>query len=462
MVIKILREALGDDVVIQGDQAEPKYLLDWTTKEPVRPIAVVRPYDTAQVATAVRICRDHGIPIVPQGGRTGLVGGARPLETGIVLSLDRMAGPPEIDPVARVAWVQAGATLEMLEISARKEGLTFPVDFGARGSCQIGGMLSTNAGGIRAFRSGMTRANVLGIEVVLPDGSILDAMNVFLKNNTGYDLKQLFIGAEGTLGIITSAVLRLAEYRPATADVLLRVPDVASAYRLLRRCERSLDGLAAFEAMWPDYYAYAVEMRGFDPLGAAEGLTLLVQTDGFDQQKLEAQMQAVLEELLEEGLLDDGAVAQTLGQARDFWSLREANEALYQRFPALIGYDLSILPVHMDELVVSVRRILSGYGRGYRSLWFGHLADMNLHLAIVADDVQSFTGNLRTEIEVAVYDEIIRLGGSISAEHGIGIAKRKLMDRFHSEVELDLMAGIKALWDPQLIMNRGRLLPDRQ
>ncbi|WLE00806.1 FAD-binding oxidoreductase (plasmid) [Agrobacterium leguminum] len=447
-----LVDCLGSDFVTAGAQSDPSFLKDWTASEQIVPLAVIRPHMTEQVSSILTFCNIEQIAVVPQGGRTGLVGGAQPIADGVVVSLDRLRSPLEIDPVSRTATVGAGVTLAELQAAAAAHGLTFPVELGARGSCQIGGMISTNAGGIRAFRFGMTRQHVLGLEVVLPQGTVVTAMNRHLKNNTGYDVCHYFIGAEGTLGIITRAVLRLVELEPVRAVALLLVQDVAAAREVFRAFERD-KGLAAIEGMWPDYWAFAKQVTGLDPLQMSpinDQIVLLVETRGWEETTLSNALLASLEALAEQGTVLDGVIAQSESQADDFWALREANAELFRYYPDLHGFDISIGVSEMEPLLKTVKR---GLGPKYETLWFGHVGDGNLHLS-----VSSVEPDLGKEIEIAVYDAIRELGGSVSAEHGIGSEKLKWLQYSRNDSEIRLMRSIRELIDPNGIMNPGRTI----
>lgn len=451
---KLLVE-LGADLVCVGDQAAPRFLHDWTATERVIPIAVVRPRSTQDVSSVLAMCHTHRIGVVPQGGRTGLVGGAQPLPDAIILSLDRMAAKPEIDPIARIATVEAGVTLEALQIAAAEHGLAFPVDFGARGSCQIGGVISTNAGGVRAFRDGMTRSNVLGLEAVMPDGSVVSTMNRHLKNNTGYDLRQLFIGAEGTLGIVTRAVLRLVECEPYRAAVLLVVPDVAAARVTFNRLGR-LPGLSALEAMWADYWAYACETVSTRPLSTEPSgteIVLLAEFRGWSDENLQSATVDAASQLMDEGLVIDAALATSEAQVDSFWRLREANAELYGRWPSLLAFDISIAPAAMEELMERVQQVLASTER---ALWFGHMGDSNLHLGLTREEASA---EREAAFKRELYDLIRDLEGSISAEHGIGSEKLDWIGHSRSPGEIALMQTLRAILDPHGIMNPGRTVP---
>ncbi|MGE4326733.1 MAG: FAD-binding oxidoreductase [Pseudodonghicola sp.] len=460
MTLDALLSALGPQVVQPGDAANRAYLTDWTTREPVVPLAVLRPGSVQEVALALEICSAWGVPVVTQGGRTGLVGGAAPLAEGVVISLDRMAAEPEIDAAARTARVEAGVTLAQLQEAAAAKGMMFPVDIGSRGSCQIGGMISTNAGGMRAFREGVMRHNVLGLEAVLPDGRVMSAMNGFLKNNTGYDLKQLFIGAEGTLGVVTGAVLRLRPAPSARVTALLRTPDLKHALAVLEALETHLAGLSICEVMWPDYYSFASGFRGFDPLpcnSRDDGLTLLIEIEGAEEAPLRKGLQEVLEQLFEKELITDGAIAQSLRQIEEFWALREANEGLPQAFASMASFDVSLLAEGSDDLIMRLTATLRQVFPRLHCLWFGHLGDMNLHLGVVDAGGGRIAPEDVARIKEIVLSGVLEAGGSIAAEHGIGMAKASYMPQILSAEEIALSQTLRAVLDPKGIMNPGRL-----
>jgi len=457
MGVEALLSALGPDVVWPGAGAGAAYLSDWTNRTPVVPLAVLRPRSVQEVSKALSICHENRLPVVPQGGRTGLVGGAYPLVDGVVIALDRLNAPPEIDPAERIARVQAGVTLETLQRAAEAEGQSFPVDIGARGSCQIGGMISTNAGGMRAFREGVMRQNVLGLEAVLPDGRVLSAMHGFLKNNTGYDLKQLFIGAEGTLGIVTGAVLRLRPRHSARLTALLAVNGLPQALAALNSLEARMPGLAICEIMWPEYYRYACDLHGIEPLSDPAGPVLLIEAEGAEEATLRDTAEATLVTLVDTNLIRDAVLAQNHRQAADFWALREANEALYRTFPTVVGFDLSLSPRGADTLFDRLETELLQLSSTLRCLWFGHLGDMNLHLGVVDVRRRPIAPDLYLKIEDKVLAATIEVGGSISAEHGIGATKTACIPRIRSVEEQAVSHDIRSLFDPMGIMNPGRL-----
>jgi len=456
MIVEQLTRALGRDVVIPGTESDAKYLRDWTATAEVMPLAVILPRSTEEVSTALRLCNAAGIGVVPQGGMTGLVGGAMPAPDTVAINLSRLAPVPRIDAGAETATVGAGTILQTLQEAAAQHGLSFPVDFGARGSCQVGGMIATNAGGVHVLHHGMMRDQVLGLEAVLADGTVVTSMRNLIKNNTGYDLRHLFIGSEGTLGVITRAVLRLVPTMPARAVALLRLQDVPAAYRLLTLLRHDGPELNAYEAMWPDYYGYGCEVSGGAPLQPGPGLTLLVEICGQESEVLQDALLTALHPALEEGLIEEAVLSQSETQAQAFWNIREANEALATRFPVLLGFDVSLPQSAMAEFVATCGEDLAKRQPEAPLLCFGHLGDGNLHLAVPDCGGPGFD---RDAIKRFVLETAGRLGGSISAEHGIGTDKRAYLGLTRSAAEIDLMRRIKRALDPKGILNPGKLLP---
>ncbi len=365
-LLAALRAELGRDAVLSGADVPPRNDNDHSSLPPARPGIVLRPSDTAGVAAAMRLCREHGQAVVPQGGLTGLCGGARAIDGALALSLERLTGIDEIDPSSSTITVRAGTPLQVVQQAVDAAGFFFPLDLGARGSCAIGGNLSTNAGGNRVIRYGMARESVLGVEVVLPDGTVVDCMNKMLKNNAGYDLKHLFIGSEGTLGIITKAVLRMFPKPACTMAALCAVKDFDSVVALLGSARRHVGPLlSAFEVMWPDYWAIATgrvkNVRNPFP-DSTHGAYVLIEALGTDPVADPPRFEAWLGELLEGGTLPDAAVAQSMSDVQSFWGVRDACAEFYQ--PPVIGPHLAFdigLPVdamarYRDECKAAARR----------------------------------------------------------------------------------------------------------
>lgn len=452
MIADRLLSLLGPDIAKPGPESDPRFHRDWTAQNVVVPQAVVLPRTTEDVSATLDLCDRLGVPVVPQGGLTGLVGGAMPTCDCVVINLTRLSQPPLIDVAACTATVGAGTTLQTLQNAAAAHDLTFPVDFGARGSCQLGGMIATNAGGVHVLHYGMMRAQVLGLEAVLADGTVVSSMNPLVKNNTGYDLRHLFIGSEGTLGVITRATLRLVPTQPARAVALLRVADVDAAHQLLAQLTTQGPDLNAFEAMWPSYYAYACDVTGTAPLPQGDGITLVVETSGYEAIGLEEALLEALEPAMECGLIKDAVLAQSEAQAQEFWDIRETNEALPVHFPWLLGFDVSLPAREMQGFVQRCEAEIAAAIPTARALCFGHLGDGNLHLAITGATPED-SGRLKA----LVLGIVGQLGGSISAEHGVGTDKLAYLGLTRSEAEIDTMRRIKRALDPNGILNPGKL-----
>lgn len=428
---------------------------------------VVRPGCTAEVARVVTICAQYGLAVTPQGGNTGLCGAGVPSESqpNIVLSLARMRQVRVVDAENFTVTVDAGCVLAEIQQAAAEVDRLFPLSLGAEGSCQIGGNLSTNAGGIQVLRYGNMRELTLGLEVVLPDGRVLDGLRALRKDNTGYDLKQLFIGAEGTLGVITGATLRLFP-RPvqfATAYAALRnIDDVIALLGLARRL--TADQLTAFEFM--PRFAVDIATRHIpgtrDPLPCSEPWYVLMEVSSSAKEAdLNGQLEHVLTQAMDAGLVVDAAIASSDAQRQGMWKVREALVEAQKFEGSSIKFDISVPVTAIPEFVRRASAACLARESALRVLAFGHCGDGNVHfnLAAPVDDDGSF---IRRSDEFAslVFDIVSALRGSISAEHGIGRTKRAAMGVYKSPVELDLMHRLKAAIDPLSIMNPGKMLPE--
>jgi FAD/FMN-containing dehydrogenase len=462
-----LSAALGTAHVITGVDLE-RYRSDWTTHYTSDPVAAVRPGSTAEVVLVMQIAARHGVAVVPVSGRTGLVGGAM-TNGGLMLSVERLNSIREIKAGARIAVVEAGVVLDRLHNAAEAEGLYFPLWFGARGSAMIGGVLSTNAGGSNVLRYGSTRALCLGLEVVLPDGRVLNLMSQLHKDNSGYDLKHLFIGAEGTLGVITAAVMKLVPRPRAYATATLSARSLPDALALLNRLQVVSGGLVeAFEYMPKTYMRRLAEARPdirqpFSPwhevnilveLGSTRPADALTGADGV--LPLAAMLEAVLAEMLGDGMILDAEIAASEAQRRAMWQRRElAAEITVARQPA-IDTDIC-LPV--DAVAVFFERIharLPDLDPGAETLSVAHLGDGNIHFTVFGSDDSAA---LYDRVVEAVEDEVQALGGSFSAEHGVGLSKLASMRRRKDPVALEVMRSVKAALDPEGRMNPGKVIP---
>ncbi|MFC3167796.1 FAD-binding oxidoreductase [Paracoccus fontiphilus] len=356
-----LLDRFGVDIVTPGADVPAKYRRDWAGLDPVQPLALARPRDTAQVAAVLAACHAAGVPVIPQGGLTGISGGAHPLADGIVLSLERLDRIEEIDEDAGTLTAGAGVILEAAQAAARERGLMLGIDIGARGSCQLGGVLATNAGGNTVIRHGMARDHVLGLEVVLADGTVIDGMNKMLKNNAGLDLKQLFIGSEGLLGIITRCVLRLQPQPPAKATAFLGCADTAAVIALLRAARGSLGPmLSSFEVMWPSFFHVMSRATGLgSPLSGEHGAYVILEATGFDPDATRTAMEALLERAVEDGTVADGVLARSVKEERALWAVRESPAEYETHLGPVIPFDIGIPIARMGEAVERIEAAIT-------------------------------------------------------------------------------------------------------
>ena len=461
--------ALGSAQVLTGSD-RASYQSDWTGHFTSDPVAVVRPGSTAEVSTVMQIAARHGVPVVPVSGRTGLVGGAM-TSGGLMLSVERLNRIREIRVPSRLAIVESGVVLARLHEAADAKDLYFPLWFGARGSAMIGGVLSTNAGGSNVLRYGSTRALCLGLEVVLVDGRVLNLMSELHKNNSGYDLKDLFIGAEGTLGVITAAVMKLVPRPRAYATATLAAHALPDALTLLNRLQEATGGaVEAFEFMPDSYMRRLAEARPDirQPFTPRQAVNILVElgataprdaTPGEDGTvPIVAVLEDVLARMITEGTVIDAEIAQTEAQRRAMWERRElAAEITFARKPA-IDTDVA-LP--LDKVVTFLDLIharLPDLDSDCETLSVAHLGDGNVHFTVfpTRDDPALYDA-----VVEAVEDVVQELGGSFSAEHGVGLAKLPSMARRKDPVALEVMRAIKTALDPDNRMNPGKILPRR-
>lgn len=455
-VLRELAHALGPDVVIPGEEADVRYWNDWAGLPPVRPKAVLRPRTVEEVSVALSVCNRRLQPVVPQGGRTGLAGAGRPSEGAVVLSLERMNRVLEVDTANAALVAEAGVVLEAAQQAAAGAGMFLPLDLGARGSCQIGGVLATNAGGNRVIRFGMARDNCLGLEAVLADGTVVGGLNRLVKNNAGFDLRQLFVGSEGTLGVITRAVLKVQPEPSTTAAAFCGLRDFEAMVALLERARARLGGiLSAFEAMWPEYYDLMIDhvQRLRAPLSGRHAMYVLLEARGYDPESDEARFERLLADLVAEGMVEDAALARSERDVRDFWAVRDA----VAEFPILLGrhvnFDLGLPVRTMQPFVDALRRRLPAAFPGIRAVYFGHIGDGNLHVVTgVPEGVDTHA------VEDLVYRTVGEFGGTISAEHGIGTIKKPWFHLVRSAADIATMRRLKRTLDPNGILNPGKVV----
>jgi FAD/FMN-containing dehydrogenase len=444
------------------------WLTDWRGRYTGRALALASPASTPEVAALVRLCAEYGVPIVPQGGNSGMAGGATPDGTGraIILSLRRMNAAPSISPDAAQAVCQAGVILQSLHDAAEAAGMRFPLTLGGKGSATIGGLIATNAGGTQVLRHGTMRAQVLGLEAVLASGEVLDLMSPLKKDNRGFDLKQLLIGSEGTIGIVTAATLRLLPAATGRATAWVGLGGIVEARTLLRRIERALgDALEGFEVVparcLDSVLAHQPGARA--PLEGRHAWHALVEcvSSAADNAALREALETVLGAALEDGLIADAALAASDSQAEAFWQLRDGISAAERARGPAMQHDISVPVERMPEFILAAVPDLETAFPGTAALAFGHLGDGNVHFHVKAPDGAprgEWENSEGKAISARVHNLVTQWGGSISAEHGIGQMKVDELARLHDPVALAVMARIKAALDPHGLLNPGKLL----
>lgn len=460
-LIDELRHVLGPEAVLVGDDISPRYRQDYFSPLPQASLGLVavRPRDTGQVAAIMRLCHAHRQPVVTQGGMTGLSGGALPGDGELILSLERLRGIEEIDEAAGTMTVLAGTPLQQAQEAAAARGFLLAIDLGARGSCQVGGNVATNAGGNRVIRYGMTRGQVLGLEVVLADGTVLSSLNKMLKDNAGYDLKQLFIGSEGTLGVVTRVVLRLEPLPEAVQTALCAVDSYQQVVALLHHAQRRLSGrLSAFEVMWSDFYdAVTSRIPGQRPsLPPGSPFYVLLDLQGADAQADAPLFERLLEQALADGLISDAVVARSVREAQSLWELRDSPGRFSTIWPQLASFDISLPIGAIGEFVERLRRRLTQALPGCEAVHFGHVGDSNLHVCVAVPGTSTETFP-EHEIKDLLYGLLRDYRGSISAEHGVGRHKKDYLGHSRSPEEIAVMRSIKVALDPLGILNPGRV-----
>lgn len=436
------------------------YGRDWSGAFSGRPGAVVRPRDTDAVARVVGFCAREGLAIVPQGGRTGLVGGAVPLDGEIVLSLERMRAVRRVDREERAIVVEAGLTLEGADLALRASAMRLPVDLASRGTAQVGGLLATAAGGVRHVRDGRLAAHVRGLEVVLGDGRLLANLSTLEKNNTGYGWAQLFLGSEGTLGVITAASIGTVPVAPAARALWLTLPALEVLAPLVERIRARCLGLLAALEFVDRSAVEALALAGVEarpPVGAAAPMHLLVATEAGDGEACEAALIAVAAAATADGLAVDAALAQDERERRALWRVRESLPEAIGRLGRVRRYDVAVPLVALGDLMDTVKAAVHARALPVRPVFYGHVAEGNIHLNMVLG--AGADARLEAELDAIVYDAVVAREGTISAEHGIGTLKRDHLHVMRSAAELRFMAELKRLCDPAGILNPGKLLP---
>ena len=455
-LIDRLSDVVDKNTLVTADDISEKYSADWSGADPCKPAALLKPKSTDELSQIMALCHEYNQPVVVQGGLTGLAGGATPQVAEFAISLERMAGIEAIDPRAMTLTAHAGTPLQVLQDAAAEHNLFMPLDLGARGSCHIGGNVATNAGGTEVIRYGMTRALVLGLEAVLADGTVINAMNKMIKNNSGYDLKHLFIGSEGTLGIVTRVVIQLQPQALSSHTALCALQDYDSVTQLLAKLKHELGaGLTGFELMWDNYFNKVLEVESDlqNPFTEPHPFYVLVEYKDNDALSGGERFESVLFAQLEAGLLTDALIAQSHQDAEKFWQIRDGIGELFKVLGPVSNQDVSLpiadIGVFSTDLEQRLKQKYSNIG----VLLFGHIGDNNLHVC-------AYTG--REEDKIAINRDIMLMigeySGAITAEHGVGVIKRDFLDQSRTDSEIALMKTIKLAMDPKGILNPNRVI----
>jgi FAD/FMN-containing dehydrogenase len=453
-VLRDLGAALGADRIRTPPDIPHRNWADVSGLKPVCPEALILPRSVEEVCAVLAICHRHRQPVIVQGGMTGAAAGAHPQAGEIALSLERLSGIEEVDVHSATVTALAGTPLALVQRAAEEAGLSCGIDLGARDSATIGGIVSTNAGGNQVVRYGMARRNVLGLEVVLADGTRVTGLNKMMKNNSGYDWTQIFIGSEGTLGVVTRVVLALHPRLNAVHCALVSVDGTDKALALLRLARRMLPaGLLVFELMWREYYDLATSVVALPPpLPPGQDGYVLVEAPGADG--ADHPIEAWLVKAYEEGLIGDAVIAKSHAERDAFWAFREAAYRFSAEIWPPINYDISFPLDRMAEAIEWLRRDVPALGDDIVWAVFGHLADGNVHVMVMTPR----KSELKPAADRAVYAITAALGGSVSAEHGIGRVKKRQLPLSRSAPELALMASLKRCLDPHALLNRGRVI----
>ncbi len=451
-------QKLQDTDVLLGDSISEKYQHDWSADAPGIPGAVVRPSTTRALSEVLALCHSLDQSVVVQGGLTGLTGGGIPKSGEIAINLERMTGIEELDRDAMTMTVKAGTPLQVIQEAADEAGFIFPLDLGARGTCNIGGNISTNAGGNQVLRFGMTRNLVMGLEAVMADGTVISSMNKMLKNNAGYDLKHLFIGTEGTLGIVARAVLRLFPKAGSRCTALLALEKFDDVVSLMHKLTAEFSGnLSAFEVMWESYFHFITDnVDTIDsPLEQRYPLYVLTELEGSNAEKDQELFENTLADAMEEGLVVDALIANSEKDREGFWKIRDGVGEISAFIRDSANFDISVPISSMSAFLEQVEKEVVEAVPKAKIMVFGHIADSNLHFLCHSgshDDVKAMYD--------IVYKVVGDFNGSVSAEHGIGVQKIKYLHHSRNPEEIALMKTLKQALDPKGILNHGRVLPD--
>ena len=457
-MIAALEAIVGAKNVLANGAEKSRFTHIWKTDIPLEALAVVYPTTTEEVSAILRLCHENNQAVVVHGGVTNLVGATQTEKKHLVIALDKMNAIEEVDEQSRTITVQAGAILEQAIDAADDKNLFLPLSFGAKGSAQVGGVISTNAGGLRVFRYGMTRQNVLGLEAVLADGTVISSLKKIIKDNSGYDLKQLFIGAEGTLGIVTKVVFRLQEKPLSRSSAVVGVEDYEKVIALLKFMEKGLAGaLTGFELMWQRTYRAMTQPPStyVAPLPDHYPYYVFIESLGSDQIKDQERLEDLIGAALEDGLVGDGVLAQSERELQSIWKIREDVSVLADQAQYDQHFDISLpIPVIGKEVDLAIEK-LEQLDVVERIFPFGHVADGNIHFII---GKKENSPEIIEAVNKIIYANLAKNKGSVSAEHGIGLDKKAYLDTSRSEEEIHLMQVLKKALDPKGILNPGRII----
>jgi len=457
LVVEALLSEL-DCQILFGKEVHDRFHHIWKMEEPLQALAVALPTSTEEVSFIMKVCHKYDQKVVVHGGLTNLVGSTETEGDEVVISMERMNSIEEVDKSSRTLTTQSGVILENIHIAAKENGLLFPLSFGAKGSAQIGGVISTNAGGLRVFRYGMTRALVLGLEAVLADGTIISSMKKIIKDNSAYDLKQLFVGSEGTLGIVTRAVLKLVEAPKRRTTAFVAFDEFERVVEFLKYMDGGLSGtLSGYELIWGDTYKVMTSPPAISkpPIPHGHKYYVLVEGLGSEQEMDQSRMQSLLEDAMVSGLIDDGTLSQSESDLEWFWKIREDVHVLSSKCNNDQHFDIS-LPIPLigkviDDILIELLKV-DGVEEAYP---FGHIGDGNIHLTVGKRDTSQ---QLTNAINDVIYSPLKAIGGSVSAEHGIGLHKKRYLHLCRTETEISLMKTLKQALDPKGLLNRGKVL----
>ncbi|WP_299521798.1 FAD-binding oxidoreductase [Winogradskyella sp.] len=451
-------EILRSEQLLTGASLKDRYHHIWHMDQPLNVKALLLPESTEQVAAIMKICHTNDQPVIVFGGLTNLVGSTETYGDEVVISMERMNGIEKADIQSRTITVEAGAILEHVQQAALERNLLFPLNYGAKGSAQIGGAISTNAGGLQVIRYGMTRQLVLGLETVLADGTVISSLKKIIKDNSAYDIKQLFIGSEGTLGIVTKAVLKLVELPQSRVSAFVGINDFDKVVSFMRYMDQGLAGtLSSYELIWKDSYITLTKDPSVDrsPLPDTYNYYVLLEGLGSHQNQDEDRLENLLENALNEGLILDAAPAYSKTELNRFWHIRENVDALVAVCKFDQHFDISLPIYAVGETIASISESLAKIKGVTHVFPFGHIGDGNIHFMI---GKENDSDELKIAINDIVYKPIKMLGGSVSAEHGIGLHKKEYLRLSRTDEEIALMKQLKRTLDPKNILNRGKVL----